>query len=249
MIGCPLHLFFLFLTRSFELEGALGFLQLACSLEAWRLCLRPEAGCAVACHLFVIQSSLLSILRNYILLPSCLSTITSIDIFFPGSTLRPRIRSSSAIAVIDHIMKGLLALTLLPLLATASPMIGVDTIHNDAAPVLSSSLSQEIPDSYIVVFKKDVSSSSAAGHHEWVQEKHHECAKAKRDLHKRSQTPMQVFDGIRHTFDIAGGLVGYSGHFDEDVIEKVRRHPDVSCICLLLSLCCHVIPGYQRPFK
>ena len=44
----------------------------------------PEAGCAVACHLFVIRSSLLSILRKlpYILLPSCLSTstITSIDI-------------------------------------------------------------------------------------------------------------------------------------------------------------------------
>ena len=142
-------------------------------------------------------------------------------------------------------MRGLLALSLLPLLAAASPMIGVESIHNDAAPVLSSSLSQEIPDSYIVVFKKDVSSSSAAGHHEWVQEKHHECAKAKRDLHKRSQTPIQVFDGIRHTFDIAGGLVGYSGHFDEDVIEKVRRHPDVSYICLLLSLCYHVIPGYQ----
>ena len=143
-------------------------------------------------------------------------------------------------------MKGLLALTLLPLLATASPMLGVDTIHNDAAPVLSSSLSQEIPDSYIVVFKKDVSSSSAAGHHEWVQETHHECAKAKRALHKRSQTPMQVFDGLRHTFNIDGGLVGYSGHFDEDVIEKVRRHPDVSYIGLLLSLCRHVIPSYQR---
>ena len=143
-------------------------------------------------------------------------------------------------------MRGLLALSLLPLLAAASPIIGVETIHNDAAPVLSSSLSQEIPDSYIVVFKKDVSSSSAAGHHEWVQEKHHECAKAKRDLHKRSQTPMQVFDGIRHTFDIAGGLVGYSGHFDEDVIEKVRRHPDVSYICFPLSLGYHVIPGYQR---
>jgi hypothetical protein len=23
-------------------------------------------------------------------------------------------------------------------------------------------------------------------------------------------------------------LLGYSGHFDEDVIEQVRRHPDVS---------------------
>lgn len=132
-------------------------------------------------------------------------------------------------------MKGLLALTLLPLLATASPMIGVDTIHNDAAPVLSSSLSQEIPDSYIVVFKKEISSSSAAGHHDWVQEQHHECAKVKRELHKRSQIPLQTFGGLKHTFDIAGGLVGYTGHFDEEVIERVRRHPDVSTDCVDLS--------------
>ena len=128
-------------------------------------------------------------------------------------------------------MKGLFFLSLLPLLATASPMMGAETIHKDTAPVLSSSTSQEIPDSYIVVFKKDVRHSSAAEHHDWVQEQHHECAKAKRDLHKRSQTPLTTFGGLKHTFNIAGGLVGYSGHFDEDVIEKVRRHPDVSTKC------------------
>ena len=130
-------------------------------------------------------------------------------------------------------MKGLFALSLLPLLAVASPMIGVDTIHKDAAPLLSSSTSQEIPDSYIVVFKKDLPHSSAAVHHEWVQEQHHECAKAKRSLQKRSQTPLMSFGGLKHTFNIAGGLVGYSGHFDEDVIEQVRRHPDVSIYHLI----------------
>lgn len=145
-------------------------------------------------------------------------------------------------------MKGLLALTLLPLLATASPMIGVNTIHNGAAPVLSSSLSKEIPDSYIVVFKKDLPHSSATGHHEWVQVQHHECAKAKRDLHKRSQTPFQTFGGLKHTFNIAGGLMGYSGHFDEDVIEKVRRHPDVSTNgVLLLPFSQHETIRYLQP--
>ena len=139
-------------------------------------------------------------------------------------------------------MRGLFALSLLPLLATSSPLI-TETIHNDAAPVLSSSTSQEIPDSYIVVFKKDVAHSSAADHHEWVQEQHHECAKAKRELHKRSQTPLTTFGGLKHTYNIAGGLLGYSGHFDEDVIEKVRRHPDVSKTRCPLALSCssHVI--------
>jgi len=127
-------------------------------------------------------------------------------------------------------MKGLAALALLPLLASTSPVFKVGTIHNDAAPILSSAQSKEIPDSYIVVFKKHVSHSSAAAHHDWVQDLHLNTQDTKTELRKRSQLPIStdIFGGLRHTFNIAGGLVGYSGHFDEDVIERVRRHPDVS---------------------
>ncbi len=119
-------------------------------------------------------------------------------------------------------MKGLAALALLPLLASTSPVFKVGTIHNDAAPILSSAQSKEIPDSYIVVFKKHVSHSSA--------DLHLNTQDTKTELRKRSQLPIStdIFGGLRHTFNIAGGLVGYSGHFDEDVIERVRRHPDVS---------------------
>lgn len=124
-------------------------------------------------------------------------------------------------------MKVALVLPLLPLLASASPVI-IDTIHNEAAPVLSSTQATEIPDSYIVVFKKDVTHASATSHHDWVQDQHIEIETAKRDLSKRSQFPITAFGGLRHTYNIAGGLLGYSGHFDEDVIERVRRHPDVS---------------------
>ena len=124
-------------------------------------------------------------------------------------------------------MKGFLALSLLPLLASASPVL-VDTIHNEAAPILSSTLAQEIPDSYIVVFKKDVSHASACAHHDWVQEQHVQIETAKMDLAKRSQFPLTAFGGLKHTFNFAGSLLGYSGHFDESVIEQVRRHPDVS---------------------
>ena len=124
-------------------------------------------------------------------------------------------------------MKLLSILPLLPLLASASPVL-VDTIHNEAAPVLSSTQAIEIPDSYIVVFKKDVSHVTAALHHDWVQDQHLEMEKSKRDLNKRSQLPITAFGGLRHTYNIAGSLLGYSGHFDESVIERVRRHPDVS---------------------
>ncbi|KAI4189751.1 MAG: hypothetical protein L6R41_001234 [Letrouitia leprolyta] len=128
-------------------------------------------------------------------------------------------------------MKGLFAaLAALPLLVSSSPVLGVSTIHNEAAPILSSTESQHIPDSYIVVFKKDVSHAAACAHHSWVQEQHVEVEKTKRQLAKRSQIPLTTFGGLKHTYNIAGGLLGYSGHFDEDVIERVRRQPDVEYI-------------------
>ncbi len=122
-------------------------------------------------------------------------------------------------------MRGLASLALLPLLASASPVLNTRTIHNDAAPILSSTQSKEIPDSYIVVFKKHVSQTSAAAHHGWVQDLHLSTQKT-----KRSQIPFSadILGGLKHTYDIVGGLLGYSGHFDDDVIERIRRHPDVS---------------------
>ena len=117
-----------------------------------------------------------------------------------------------------------LTLALLPLLAAASP-VGVGSIHSDAAPILSSTNANEIPDSYLVVFKKHVNSDAAADHHSWVQ-----------DIHKTSQLTKKrswlgwetAYRGMKHTFDLGGSFMGYSGHFSDDVIEQVRRHPDVS---------------------
>jgi cerevisin len=128
-------------------------------------------------------------------------------------------------------MKSYLNLALLPLLAAASPMINVATIHNEAAPVLSSTNSKEIPNSYIIVFKDHVTNSLAAQHHDWVQDVHAATQNQKNELRrKRSQMPFleEVFSGLKHTIHIPNALLGYSGHFDDDVIEQIRRHPDVS---------------------
>ncbi|KAH0538185.1 hypothetical protein FGG08_005201 [Glutinoglossum americanum] len=129
-------------------------------------------------------------------------------------------------------MRSLLALSLLPLLASATPIIHTDTIHNDVAPILSSSHSKEIPDSYIVVFKKHVTAGSALEHHSWVQDLHLSTENTKSELRKRSQSffGTDIFEGLKHTYNIAGSILGYSGHFDEEVIEQVRRHPDVEYI-------------------
>ncbi|KAL9101652.1 MAG: hypothetical protein Q9163_003108 [Psora crenata] len=125
-------------------------------------------------------------------------------------------------------MRGASALLLMPLLASASP-VHLDTIHSDAAPILSSSLYEEVPDSYMVVFKNHVSHADALDHHGWVQDLHVqvETARTRRDI---SQSAFPTFEGLKHTYNIPGGLLGYSGHFDEEVIEKIRRHPQVAFI-------------------
>lgn len=133
-------------------------------------------------------------------------------------------------------MRSLLTLSL-SLLASATPIVLVDTIHNGAAPILSaSSYSKEIPDSYIVVFKKHVTTNTALEHHGWVQDIHFNTESAKSELRKRSQSSLKtdLFEGLKHTYNIAGGFLGYSGHFDEEVIEQVRRHPDVSHTLLIV---------------
>lgn len=130
-------------------------------------------------------------------------------------------------------MKGLFGLSLLPLLAAASPIVQTQVFDDKAAPLISSTNAKEIPDSYIVVFKKHVSNSLASDHHSWVQDLHLNVQSRKTELRKRSQSPMvdSIFEGLKHTYNIGGSLMGYSGHFDEDVIEQVRNHPDVSSYC------------------
>jgi hypothetical protein len=131
------------------------------------------------------------------------------------------------------------ALSLLPALAAASPMMQVGTIHKDAAPILSSTQSKEVPNSYMVVFKKHVKESHAKEHHDWVQSIHTKSNNERMELRKRSQFPVttDIFDGLKHTYNIIGGMVGYSGHFDDETIEAIRRHPDVSTALSTHSMC------------
>jgi cerevisin len=128
-------------------------------------------------------------------------------------------------------MRAFIGLSLLPLLASSAPTLSTETIHEGVAPLLSTSNAETVPDSYIVVFKKHVTPDSADDHHGWVKNIHFESQNARTELRKRSQFPMiadDIFEGLKHTYNIAGDFLGYSGHFDDSVIEQVRRHPDVS---------------------
>jgi hypothetical protein len=87
-----------------------------------------------------------------------------------------------------------------------------------------------VPNGYMVVFKKHVKHTDASDHHSWVQKIHSKGEQQRMELRKRSHLPLtaDVLDGLKHTYNIVGGIMGYSGHFDDETIEQIRRHPDVS---------------------
>lgn len=117
--------------------------------------------------------------------------------------------------------------------ALAAPSFSIETIHDGAAPILSSSSAEEIPNSYIIKFKDHVTEASALDHHSWVQKIHGDRENERMELRKRGQIPLiddvvDVFSGLKHTLKIGSDFLGYAGHFDDAVIEEVRKHPDVS---------------------
>ncbi|KAI1852048.1 hypothetical protein JX265_008147 [Neoarthrinium moseri] len=128
-------------------------------------------------------------------------------------------------------MKGFIALSL-ACAAAAAPSFSLETIHDGAAPIISSSDAEHVPNSYIIKFKKHVTSSGASDHHSWIQQIHGSSQKQRLELRKRGQFPLvnDVFDGMKHAFNIGSDFLGYSGHFDDSVIEEIRRHPDVEYV-------------------
>ncbi|ENH63977.1 Subtilisin-like proteinase Spm1 [Fusarium oxysporum f. sp. cubense race 1] len=126
-------------------------------------------------------------------------------------------------------MKSALTLSMAAVASAASFSVG--TVHDKAAPILSSIDAETIPDSYIIKFKDHVDHAAASDHHMWVQDTHKQGETERLELRKRS-VPFtdKTFSGLKHTFDIGDAFKGYAGHFDESMIEKVRNHPDVEFI-------------------
>ncbi|KAM0210796.1 hypothetical protein ACHAQD_010533 [Fusarium lateritium] len=126
-------------------------------------------------------------------------------------------------------MKSVLTLSVAAVASAASFSVG--TVHDKAAPILSSIDAETIPDSYIIKFKDHVDGAAASDHHMWLQDAHKEGETERMELRKRSMSfSDKAFSGLKHTFDIGDAFKGYAGHFDESMIEKVRNHPDVEFI-------------------
>jgi len=85
------------------------------------------------------------------------------------------------------------------------------------APIVSSLDADVVPDSYVVVFKSGV---RAADHSPWVH-----------SLHKRDLSVNGIWDnfasGIKHVYNM-DQFQGIAGRFRPDVLEEIRKNPDVS---------------------
>ncbi|CAI2192228.1 1283_t:CDS:2 [Funneliformis geosporum] len=97
--------------------------------------------------------------------------------------------------------------------------------ESSLAPLYTSDSAQVIPDSYIVVLKKQLEKAKVEYHHECV---HNFVAEEKRSLSKRSLLG-DLVSGIKHTFEF-NNFQGYSGRFTNEVLDRIRRSDEVAFV-------------------
>ncbi|KAG0372145.1 serine protease [Mortierella sp. AD032] len=102
--------------------------------------------------------------------------------------------------------------------------------HSDRlAPIISSFEADTIPDSYFVVFKDGV---RVHEHSAWVRELHHQDVAVNGafwDNGSYEGTEDQSMGGVRHVYDM-GSFQGLAGRFRPEVLDEIRRNPDVAYI-------------------
>ena len=91
---------------------------------------------------------------------------------------------------------------------------------------------QEIPDNYIIVFKSGVNEEEVKAHHTWIEGQRQELLAASSKQPYSYQlpflpSPAPILPELRHTYNITGDFVGYSGQFSLEVIENLRQLPEV----------------------
>ncbi|KAF9192465.1 serine protease [Haplosporangium sp. Z 767] len=105
------------------------------------------------------------------------------------------------------------------LIASSAVAFPSFTQSNRLAPVISSIDADVVPDSYVVVFKDGVRANE---HASWVH-----------DLHKRDLNANGIWDnivsGVKHVYDM-GQFQGIAGRFRADVLEEIRKNPNVDYI-------------------
>ncbi|KAJ2684500.1 proteinase B [Coemansia spiralis] len=90
------------------------------------------------------------------------------------------------------------------------------------APLLGSNHAEVVPDSYIVILKDNTKSGQSLlqGHLAWL-------TSTIREANARAP-PLKDANQIRHIYD--EGIFGYSGKFEPEILERIRRSEVVAFV-------------------
>ncbi|EFR04333.1 proteinase R [Nannizzia gypsea CBS 118893] len=99
-------------------------------------------------------------------------------------------------------------------LAAASVINGAEILETRAGV-------QTLADKYIVVMNDGMTDKDFDSHRSWVNRTH------RRRLVRRGAKAMT---GMKHTYRFPTGMKGYSGHFDEQMINEIAKRADVKYI-------------------
>ncbi|KAI9481646.1 MAG: serine protease 1 [Benjaminiella poitrasii] len=113
-------------------------------------------------------------------------------------------------------------------LASAKPLSYQDP-NNLVAPLYVSPEAEIIQDSYIVVLKNDLQSHEIKEHAEWISALAMTSARTETVDESDWLNPHITKAGIRHVYDTPY-LKGYSGRFDNQVLEAIRQSDDVAYV-------------------
>lgn len=88
---------------------------------------------------------------------------------------------------------------------------------------------EDVAASYVVVLRGGLQGEIVRSHLEWVERIHLEKSYWKAKLRKQSRFQDADHDikRVKHTYNIGGGLVGYSGYFDESLIKRIDQCTEV----------------------
>jgi cerevisin len=133
-------------------------------------------------------------------------------------------------------MKLLTLTALVALASSATPILALPAsslvfIPGQQAPYVSeparieeaTNAPGQVPSSYIVVLKNGIDATSFLAHQQLIS------------AAQMSATAFHSLDqgeghGIRHVYDLANALQGYSGKFTDDVLEFIRAQPEVEYV-------------------
>jgi len=104
--------------------------------------------------------------------------------------------------------------------AAAAPF---HTTSTHLAPLYTSTESEIVPESYIVVLKDHVKEQKIMEHCGWVASLHDD------DPLASSLLDPTVAAGIKHTFNLPT-VSGYTGRFSDRTLERIRQSPDVAYV-------------------